>query len=231
MSAPTTRPRRLGALLRCLRRDDSAISMVEFAITLPFWALLSVGGLEVANMVTINMQASQLALSVADNASRLGQAATGTPSVDEGDIAAVMSGAAKSGASIKLAQNGRIILSSLEIKDSGVDDDPSDDTYYIHWQRCSGSYSRASAYGAQGTVLTQGMGRSGAKLLPISGTADDSTDVAVMYAEVYYQYQPLFANFGLGRNMVFRQEAAFMVRDNRNYSNTVNPGGATVLNC
>ena len=185
-----------------LGRDQRGISMVEFGLCLPFLVAVGMTGIEITNMASASMQVSQIAVSVADNASRLGQTDNSAvaPSVGEADVDAVMFGAMRQGASLDFQQNGRIILSSLEV-------DPADPAVqYIHWQRCAGDMSAESSYGIESDEV-DGIG---------SQNLTANPGQAVMFAEVYYTYQPVFAGgFGLVDNMTFRQEAAFIVRDDR----------------
>jgi hypothetical protein len=208
---PRNMPSRLSRLLKSLARDRSGISLVEFALSLPLVVTLGMFGMEIAFMATANMQVSQLALAVADNASRLGQTDNSavTPTISEDSINAVMQGAKKQGESLNLEQNGRIILSSLE-KDAGTG------KQYIHWQRCFGALDRDSSYGNDTTLNglngpnITGLGKPGRQV-----TARDGQ--AVMYAEIYYTYQPLFGDMFIG-DVTFKQEAGFVVRDDRNLS-------------
>lgn len=191
--------------LAALRHDVSGISMVEFGLVLPFLVGLGMAGMEVAHMASVNMQISQIALSVADNASRLGQSDNSAvaPTVGNSDVGAVLDGAVRQGEALDFANNGRIVLSSLE-RDDGASSSTTDDKQYIHWQRCVGSLAEDSSYGVESDEVA-GIGRA-------SLTANPKQ--AVMFAEVFYRYQPLFAGF-LGTNMEFRKEAAFIVRDDR----------------
>ncbi|GFM29762.1 TadE/TadG family type IV pilus assembly protein [Novosphingobium sp. PY1] len=185
-----------------LGRDRRGVSILEFALILPILITLGLYGTELAYMATINMQVSQIATSVADNASRLGQTdnSSVTPTVTEDQISSVIKGALVEGNAFDFEKNGRIILSSLE-KNGATGGQ------YIHWQRCSGSLAKNSAYGKQGDSVTA-MGTSGHTVTAPSGSA-------VMYAEVYYQYQPLFGTM-FTSNTQFHQEAAYVVRDDRN---------------
>lgn len=194
------------AFARRLLRNDKGISVVEFALVLPLLITLGMYGTELAYMATVNMEVSQLAMSVADNASRLGQTdnSSVTPTVSESEIDSVMLGALEQGAGIDFEENGRIILSSLERTSTG--------RQYIHWQRCNGELNEDSSYGGEnfgysGTRL-YGMGKPGSLI-----TA--SANSAVMYAEVYYRYRGLFGNMFVS-DMTFKQEAAFQIRDDRN---------------
>jgi hypothetical protein len=218
--------RRCHRLLASVGRDRRGISVVEFALSLPFVITFGAMGVEVAYMASINMQVSQLALSVADNASRLGQTDNSAvaPTISEQNIDAIMFGAMKEGASFNFQQNGRIILSSLE-KDKATG------KQYIHWQRCAGSLARNSSYGndsnnngLNGVSFPDGLGRPGHQV-----KADDGQ--AVMFVEVYYRYQPLFA--GMLGQQNFKREAAFLVRDDRNLTGGGGDGltGTPVSTC
>lgn len=193
---------------RGLLRDSSGISMVEFALVLPVILTLGLYGADIARLATTNMRISQIAISVADNASRLGQTDNSgvQPTITEGNVDAVLDGAMRDGASVGLPTQGRIVLSSLEF-------DPGTDRHYIHWQRCRGAMSAPSRYGAEdpnqtGTPIT-GMGSGSTRVTAQSGQS-------VMFVEITYRYTPLFQNpFGSG-SQTLRKEAAFITRDDRN---------------
>ncbi|MCX7675894.1 MAG: pilus assembly protein TadE [Alteraurantiacibacter sp.] len=213
----------LGARLRHFVQAEHGLSVTEFALVLPVFLSACLMGIEVANMALINMRVGDIATSVADNASRLGQTDNSAvvPTITEADIASVMQGAREQGESIGLVENGRVILSSLETVPGGT-------RQYIHWQRCMGELDASSAYGPAGYGLTgdpiAGLGRPGAELTAPPGQA-------VMYAEVVYRYQPMLANL-LFDDMIFRQEAAFIVRDDRNLQGNggTGVGGAAGVN-
>ncbi|AKH41531.1 hypothetical protein WYH_00472 [Croceibacterium atlanticum] len=218
---------RLPRLSRTLARDETGISMVEFALCLPVIIGLGMGGMEIANMTSANMQVSQLALSVADNASRLGQTDNSAvaPTVAETDIDALMFGAMEQGSSLNFEDNGRIILSSLE-------KDPVTDKQYIHWQRCAGDLNERSDYGndsdmngLNGTEIPYGLGQTGRRVM-----AGDNQ--AVMFVEVFYRYTPLFPGV-IVDEMQFKKEAAFIVRDDRNLTGGGGDGlsGTTTSTC
>lgn len=201
-------PTRLRRVLRRLRRDESAFSAVEFGLVLPLVVTLGLYGLEIAWMRVSFMQTSEIALTVADNASRLGQTDNSSvpPTVDEADVDAVLFGAKQQGKSLNVATKGKIILSSLER-------DPSSGKQYIHWQRCTGALAKTSIYGNDSTRN----GLSGTPLIGVGKTGNEvkATDgQAVMVAEVYLQYTPLFGTMFV-KNQVFRQESIFLVRDSR----------------
>jgi len=196
-------PRPLRRLLRRLRRSQRGASIVEFALVLPVFLLAALGGVETANMVVSIMRVSDIATAVADNASRLGQTDNSAivPTVTEADIGSIMKGAEEQGKDIDLMAKGRVILSSLEV-------DPVSGDQYIHWQRCAGSATHVSKYGQQGTTVPAGLGPAGREITAPPGEA-------VMYAEVFYTYEPLFAGFITGP-ILMHEEAAYLVRDDRN---------------
>ena len=203
------------------QRATSGVAAIEFGFMLPILMTAGMYGTELAYMGTINMRISQLALEVGDNAARMEQTNNSSvaPTVTEADINQVMTGAQKEGLSFNFNPNGKVILTSLE-------KDPSTGKQFIHWQRCTGSLVRASAYGnnttqngLNGAALT-GMGQSGAQITAPS-------NLAVMYVEVFYQYTPLFGNLFVGTKQ-FKQEAAFIVRDIRDLQNASSPKGTGI---
>ena len=137
---------KLFKLKRDLKCNDSGVSIVEFALVLPVLLTLGLFGTEIARMATVNMTVSQLAVSLADNASRLGQTdnAAVAPTITENNVDAVLGGALRDGESIGLEENGRIILSSLEF-------DGFTDSQFIAWQRCRGDRDAESNYGNDST--------------------------------------------------------------------------------
>lgn len=204
--------------------ETRAVSLTEFALILPIMLTLGLYGTEIARLATTKMKISQIALSLADNASRLGQTDNSgvTPTISEDGIDAVLDGAIRDGSAIGLEGNGRIILSSLEYSDF-------DDRQYIHWQRCKGDLDVDSNYGDDGVNngLTgdqiDGMGSGATQITALSGQA-------VMFVEIEYQYDPLFENpFGTGSRTI-REEAAYLIRDDRNLGPGLT-GGTTDSSC
>lgn len=89
--------------------------MLEFALALPIVLGIGAYGLEVSNLALLNLRISQIALTLADNASRVGTySSLSTQQMREVDVNDVLQAARYQGASINLSTNGRIILSSLE---------------------------------------------------------------------------------------------------------------------
>lgn len=192
--------------LKRLAASRSGVAAVEFAVVLPFLLGTGLMGLEIANRVVVQMRVSQLASQIADNASRIGDTSTlQNRKIYESDLNDLFRGAElQGGARIGLFENGRVIISSLEV----VPD--TDDQQYIHWQRCLGAKNHASSYGIEGDGLVGG--------LPGMGPAGEEVrafpDEAVIFVEVAYDYES-----AVGETFGFSDEvtatASFTVRDDR----------------
>ncbi len=203
VSQPGLRQRLL-RLMHRLRRDRSAVTIVEIGVSMPLMLGLALAGAETVNLAHLHMRLNQLAITTADNASRAKQAIVGgAPRMREVDVAQVFNGAALSVADLDFTNNGRVILSSLETNGSGGQ--------WIHWQRCFGTTAYKSRYGVEGTGITgtafAGMGQTTTKMVADTGSA-------IMFVEVAYNYRPMFFDTFV-HNMVIRKEAAMYVRDDR----------------
>ena len=209
-AAPATP--RLNGILRALRCSTSGAAAIEFALTLPLLLTLTFFGTEIAYEASVNMEMSQIALSASDNASRLEQTNNSavTPTVTEADVQSVMTGVLKQGSAFAFQANGRLILSSLET-------DPSTGKQYIHWQRCTGNLSIQSAYGNDTThtgLTGAPIANMGSGTVKVSAPAA-SNNQAVMFVELYYNYNGLFGTWFIPQQR-FIHEAAFITRDSRN---------------
>lgn len=195
--------------VRKLITDCSGVSAVEFALVTPLFMTLGMYGAEIAWMNAAAMEASQVALALADNASRMGQTDNSgvTPTITAGDVASVLTGALEEGANVDLEANGRVILSSLETH-------PITGKQYIHWQQCMGKGSQQSKHGKPDptgslvSTLTSGLKLNGRNLVAPSRSA-------VMVSEVWLTYNPLFGTMFM-KPITIHEEAAIIVRDDRN---------------
>lgn len=190
-----------------LRKDRSGIALTEFAFTAPIVLGLGMLGTETAYYVITHMKISQVAMQVADNASRVGDTdVLVSRKVYEDDVNQTFVGAEKLGDNFDIYEKGRIILSSLEQNEDGGQ--------WIHWQRCRGAKNFTSSYGTQGTGSSgtsfDGMGETGNKITASNGTA-------VMFVEVSYTYEAL-TPFDFLDGEEIRYTAAFNIRDARDLS-------------
>ncbi len=199
--------------LRQMLRDRTAVSVTEFALVLPLFMTLGMYGVEIAWMNAAAMEVSQVAIALADNASRLGQTDNSgvTPTITGADVASVLTGSKQEGKSIGLDENGRVILSSLESH-------PVTGKQYIHWQQCMGNLKKNSNFGkpdVTGNALAKvasGLAMGNTKITAPAGSS-------VMVAEVWYTHKGLFGTMFI-QPITMHEQAAMIVRDNRN----VGPG-------
>ncbi len=187
---------------------------------MPVLITLGMFGTEIAYVAVVNLQVSQRAISVADNASRLGQTDNSAvaPTITESGIDSVMRGALTQGEMIDLADNGRVILTSLEY-------DTTEAKQFIHWQRCVGDLDKSSDYGND----TTNNGLNGDEITAIgNGTQKVSAaeDSAVMFAEVFYKHKGLFGTLFID-DITMKREAAFIIRDDRNLDPGITGTGGT----
>lgn len=212
---------RLRGLLARLRRDVSATSAIELGLSMPFLMGLALTGTEVVALAIVHVKLNQLAITVADNASRAKQSqVNGAPQFREYDVNQVFRGAALQAEDLNIPANGRVILSSLEMNASGGQ--------WIHWQRCWGSAAYASRYGVEGTGASgtafKGMGFTSPKMVADAGTS-------IMFVEIAYNYKPFFLGSILSAKVI-RKEAALYVRDDRDLTQIYNPSPtSTVASC
>ena len=203
----------LRTTLRRLRTDQRGLALLEFAYGLPVLLAVGFSGMEIANLAVTRMRISQIALTVADNAARIGESnGLALKKVYEADMLDTFEGARIQGAPINLQQRGKIIVSSLQQNSLGGQ--------WIAWQRCFGQKSWPSTYGVAGdgrtTTTLTGMGPAGSQISAPSNSA-------VIFVEVAYDYQALVQPFAQGlqyfglnvNNQTLKYRAAFIVRDPR----------------
>lgn len=229
---PSPSLKRLAKTPGRLARDKSGLALLEFAFAMPLVLMVGLYGIETANMALINLKVSQITLSLADNASRVGLLnSVQIEQLREVDINDVLQAARSQGANIALTTNGRITLTSLE-KDSGG-------TQRAHWQRCLGRMSGTgydssitpatynpsitagsdTTAGNSGTLAPLGVGEAGATKVQAP------TGGGVIYVEVNYQYKPVVGNWLFGVSRI-HYVASFIIRDNRDFSQIFNPSPA-----
>lgn len=201
--------------------DRKGVAVVEFAITLPFVVLITMGAAELTNYTTTKMRVSQLALMVADNASRIG---TGTvlsnKTISEKQINDLLTGAGLQAGKLNIFANGRIIIRSLQPAATST-------KYVVKWDRCRGMKSyTATTYPSAGTTERNISGNPFRVTPPSNG--------AVMFVEITYNYQPIIGSKFINISEI-KETAAMTVRDNRDYtggtSGIYNTEGVTVSNC
>jgi hypothetical protein len=207
---------RLAEVRRRLAGCTSGVALVEFALTAPILLAMGMLGAETAYFTVTHLRISQVAMQIADNASRVGETdMLMARRVFERDVNDVFLGGEKYGEPFGLYQHGRVILSSLQRNAQGGQN--------IRWQRCRGAKEFTSSYGLEGDGASgtafPGMGEAQNRIQASQGTA-------VMFVEIAYDYQALtpLSMFG-GRQI--RYTAAFNIRDERDLTQlyNTNPAG------
>jgi Flp pilus assembly protein TadG len=223
---------------RLWRGDRSGLASLELALSLPLILVAGGYGIELANYAIVNLRVSQVALNLADNASRVGMMdSLSIVQLRESDLNDVLDAARLQGDSIDLTTHGRIVMSSLENIQQTYDVAP---VQRIHWQRCLGTKSGAgydSSYGtttitdgitpvlaAAGTTMAAGMGDAGYKVNAPSGSG-------VVFVEINYDYQRLFGSMFMAPTKI-QHIASLIVRDKRDFAQVYNPSpAATRMTC
>jgi hypothetical protein len=203
-----------------LRQDAGGVAFVEFAYALPIFLGLAMTGLELTHYVTTRMRVNQVALHLADHASRMGEGAQlAAKTISEKQINDAFVGAALQGGNLDILSNGRLILSSLEEMPP-----PNTPTRYrIRWQRCRGSLTYTSAHGVSGATDLTGIGPATRQVTTPAGSA-------TMFVEVRYRYQPVIAGDYIPA-VEFSEIASMTVRDRRDLSQVYNAEAVTPSNC
>lgn len=220
------------SFLSKLRRDQSGLAMVEFAVSLPFFTGLVIGGVETANFASVTMQLNQITLHTADSAARIGEATLlANKKITEAQIKDVFEGTLREGDRVALSGshtyvdpitqipsirgNAKIILSSVE---QVAAFNPSNPRYRIRWQRCAGTANYYSSnYGTKATSTSiTGIGPTGRQVIA-------PPDGAVMFVELQYYFKPLIVNgFSNLTDQTISQVASMVVREKRDF---VGPSG------
>lgn len=250
---------RATAFARRFRDDRSGLALLEFAFTAPLVVTLGLWGVETANLALANLRVSQVALNLADNASRVGvQSTLVTQQLREVDINDVFAAARAQGAAWDLTTRGRITLSSLEADKDGKQT--------IHWQRCLGIKSGAGYDSTYGRTTISGGSPAAADstTAPYDPTAGVNTSTSgadnsashpgsvitggmgetgakvvspnnsgVMFVEINYDYKPVVGTGWLPTGAAkLRYIASFIVRDRRDFGQVYNPSpAATLMTC
>jgi hypothetical protein len=190
-----------GRIATCagLPKDTRGVSLIEFAIGLPVFLTLVLGGLELANMALMQQRVIEMASQIAQNAAR------GTNQIDESDISQIMMGGRLAAEGTPILDKGRVIISSVRLN-------AAKNGQWLEWQRCDGSDTTVkSAYGAQGK------GKSDSTLAQVGPAPGlKAVDgVNIMVVEVNTKYQPLIGNaFSLvSQDGVLKAVAAQVARE------------------
>ena len=224
---------------RRLSGDRRGLALLEFALAFP--VLLAIGGwgIEVSYLAFMNLKVSQFSLNLADAVSRVGaDAGAGVSQLREADINDVFAGTRLAGKAIGLGDNGRVTLSSLELKKQSYDT-TGNGKQRIHWQRCFGKKNGAgydSSYGVTSTAAGSNDSQANAGLEVTDGMGDTNfkvkapQDNAVMFVEINYLYKPIFGSLFV-KPQIIHHTASLIVRDNRDLRQVYSTPGFTASTC
>jgi len=198
--------------------DQGGLALVEFAYAAPILILLTFGGAELANVAITHTRISGITSTVADGIARV------RDRIDEVDVNDVITGAKLSGSSLNLTTRGRIVISTVE--DNAATTSNTTDQI-ITWQRCKGlkNVATSDTIGAQGAVLTTGIGPTGRQISATPGNP-------VIIVEIFHDYQPIMTDM-IETPATIKYRSAFSVRDRtlQTLQNAQNLTGASVANC
>ncbi|MBH1998558.1 MAG: pilus assembly protein [Sphingomonadaceae bacterium] len=169
---------------RAIGRNIAGIAAVEFALSLPVLVGLTMYGAEAANMAYTSQKLGDIATLTADSVSRI------RLSISNGDVTDAFGGIKILGDSIKLRDNGRIIVSSIT---PVLNASNNVSNQKLRWQRCSGALVKSSAFATteNTNIGAAGMGPTGRQ---IAATKDSE----LIFVEVYYTYRPLISSSFFG---------------------------------
>lgn len=195
------------AMRKSFLRNQQGLALAEFAIILPVLLTLIFYGAELANYALTRQRVSQLALQVADNASRIGvQEVLRNRPITEAQINDLFVGASLQGGNMDIKNKGKVILSGLTVNKGGGQ--------WIQWQRCYGKMVFASHYGNQG----DGSSGTGVKGMgPPNGKVTATSTGPVIFVELAVIYQPLIST-SWSPSATISEIASFAVRDDRDTS-------------
>lgn len=182
-------------MIKKLIKNTSGIALTEFALILPLFVFMVVGGMELAWEAVTRQKIQALASTSADNAARKRGV------IDETDISEIIAAIKINGEGLDFEEEGRIIISSVQRN-------AANNGNWIRWQRCFGKKSRASNYG------TQGKGQNNSSFSSISDDPNmrPPTGNAIIIAEIEYDHKPLVTDAYFGQR-TFTYETVQIVRD------------------
>lgn len=176
---PTPGTRRVGALLRHLRRCPGGNVAVEFALASPVLLLLMLGSVELARFVILHQKLDRVAVSVSDLVSRAEE-------ISQDDIDDIFVAAGQVAEPFDLNDTGLVIVSSITNPDGNGPE--------VAWQRSGGgTYSATSKIGTAGHSAS----------LP-TGFDVNEGETAII-SEVYFQFDPFLSELVVAPQTIYKR--------------------------
>jgi len=170
---------RVQSIRRVTSRRRRGIAAVEFALSLPIWITLLIGVTDGAYCLLVNEKVDRIAYSVTN-------IVTEYQTITISNLKDILQAASQLMQPFSFGSNGVVIVSSIY--------KPTGQTPVIEWQYSGGgTLTKTSQIGTTGSAPT----------LPNGLTLNDNDNVIV--SEVYYNFSPLFFNYGLiSTNTIYR---------------------------
>lgn len=202
-------------MLKALKNNKSGIALTEFALILPMFMMLFIGGIELAWEAIQRQVTQQLATKAADYSARV------RGIIDETDIYEIEAAVRLNTNEKTALENGRIIISSIQ-------NNPDRNGQWIRWQRCIGKSKTKSAYG------NEGKGRDDSSLEKIGPGPGIKAPAgsAFILVEVIRDYEPLITDAYFGAKTL-RYETAYILRERNDLSigNSAKLTSGEILKC
>lgn len=152
-------------------REKGAVA-IEFALTLPIWIMLLLGGWDVGYLLILSQRVDRIAYSVTD-------IVTQQETVTKADLDSIFLAAGQLMQPFSFGADGIVIVTSLH--------KPAGGNTVISWQYSGGgTLPRTSKIGDPSTTTPA---------IPGGITLNDNENIII--AEVYYAFTPLFINAGI----------------------------------
>ncbi len=154
----------IAAFLRRFRQDRRGVILVEFALAMPVFVIMILGGVEVARYVLLQQKLNGVASTMADLVAQ-------TETLSEAELTTLFTAVDFVAQPFELGANGVVIVSSV----GATNGDPP----RINWQRSgAGSLTATSQIGAEGDTPN----------LPADFVIRDGESVII--AEVFFEFTP-----------------------------------------
>jgi Flp pilus assembly pilin Flp len=170
--------------LRKLWRDKSGVAAIEFALLLPFLAVLFIGCLEVTFKIWSTQKAEKLAVTLADVIAQ-------SQEVTVADLQSLVTSIDKIMEPFPFGDDGIVIISSVYLPQPEEDEELGDPI--VNWQYKKGSLSALSKVGSENSTAT----------LPDGFELNERENVIV--AEVFYEYTPIAPGVMFDDVVVYRR--------------------------
>lgn len=161
-------------------RDQRGVAFVEFALILPLFIGVTVGGVEIANLMLVNMRVQRLATQMANLIAQRGASQRPLSEDQVYDVLAAMDVAAQP---LNIRRDGRVVLSAVLGEDTNADRVA--DVSRIKWQRFDGGLTSATPSIGCWSTSTRGTLRNNRQL---------SLNETYFHAQVTVRYRPIFIN-------------------------------------